>query len=109
MNTQTQTATSKPIPDVLEHRKLVGVVLVQSSRYNSSETITAKGSIVSGNGINVTVEPARLIAGGDWRPTINDETATGIGVTQRRGSGKDAHVARGYFPMAAVFEFLYSA
>lgn len=103
MNPQAQLqATQKP--DIIEHHRLVGLVLNSACRFCHSDSITTRPS---GGGAEIAITPARLLATGDWRPVTGDEAPTGFGVAQFRGTGKDRKMYRGWIPMANVAEVLF--
>jgi hypothetical protein len=108
MNAQTVTeakATGK-LAEVPAHRKLTGLVLFEATRFNHSDTVTAKkaGAMV---GDDVRIVPARLYADGDWQPCKDGERPDGFGLEQPRGSGKERRLYRGFVTLSAVKELVY--
>lgn len=88
-------------------RKLVALVLFEATRFNHSDTITAKnaGAI---EGSQTSIIPARLDTNGDWRPLEGNERLDGFGLEQHRGAGKDRVLYRGFVMLSAVKELVYA-
>ena len=104
MNPQVEVKPNqKPASDIAEQHKISGIVLRESCRFNHSDNVntTAIGSAA------ITIQPAKLLPSGDWRPTNGDEQAHGFGLSQIRGAGTDRKCVRAFIPMHNVREVVY--
>lgn len=109
MNAQPQAIAKQQQPlDVPSQRRLVALVLFESSRFNHSDTITAKPAAAGIGGAETSIVPARLLASGDWAPCKDNERPDGFGLEQYRGSGKERKLYRGFVTLAAVKELVFA-
>lgn len=99
----------KPAVELAEQRRLVGLVLRSSSTFNNSDRIVTTPSVAAPIATEVSIQPARVVASGDWRPCAADEIPMGFGLTQRSKTPRgEPFVKRGFIPLSQVCELIYA-
>lgn len=104
---QVITDTKPAVAKLPEQHRLVALVLFEASRFNHSDTITAKGAGLT-LGQDTTIVPARISASGDWVATKDNERPDGFGLEQHRGTGKDRKLYRGFVLLGGVKELVFA-